>query len=304
MSWQEWHQKTSYGRANCIAAMWVHNCKGCVNSETTTVLCPGCKAPFANKGPKWYLNLAKKCKYGNTRDNAWSKLEQNIKTLINLGESSEAVIKRILSLACIEISDKQKTAAAAAVSGSLPMPRNNRKGTPRNSRDLKAANSLADLGRASFAEEQPAMAIDIREPTSLIEQTVSALQRSVSALNDLREQQRSVAALHDLRKQQRSVAALNDLREPKSPIEGSVSLLNLRQPKRLLEEIGQASPPKKRVRVKGEKVKTITSATDTKTTVPELTKFLHPNPYCHQDVADSGRWNHYVISTGIESKRL
>ena len=142
------------------------------------------QAPFANKGPKWYLNLAKKCKYGNTRDNAWSKLEQNIKTLINLGESSEAVIKRILNLTCIEISAKQKAAAAAAVTGAPPLPRNVRTGAPRNSRDLKAAvyllylpftlfgraflisilkasqviyactqNSLADLGKASFNEE-------------------------------------------------------------------------------------------------------------------------------------------------------
>lgn len=44
--WQFWHEKIYYGRGNCKALMWVHNCKGCIDSqksETTTVLCPGCK---------------------------------------------------------------------------------------------------------------------------------------------------------------------------------------------------------------------------------------------------------------------
>lgn len=66
------------------------------------VLCPECKAPFINKGPKWYLNLAKRCRHGKTRNCAWLKVSQSVKTLINLGESSEEIVERILGLTCVK----------------------------------------------------------------------------------------------------------------------------------------------------------------------------------------------------------
>lgn len=96
--------------------MWMHNCKGCGHSakpEINTVLCPECKAPFTNKGAKWYLNLAKRCRHGKSRTSAWSKMEENAKTLINLGESSQAIIARLLGLTCMQL-DRESSEATAS----------------------------------------------------------------------------------------------------------------------------------------------------------------------------------------------
>ena len=71
------------------------------------------QAPFTNKGAKWYLNLAKRCRHGKSRTSAWSKMEENAKTLINLGESSQAIIARLLGLTCMQL-DRESSEATAS----------------------------------------------------------------------------------------------------------------------------------------------------------------------------------------------
>lgn len=156
-------------------------CDGCKprDSQKNKYRCCFCtllQAPFANKGPKWYLNLVKKCKHGNTRDNVFSKLEQNIKTLITLGETSAEIIEQILGLECMEICPKPILSLKAAAPITVyDAPRLLANEAPRNARDLHAAvrycfchifnmhhrhcmhgqiqNSLADLGTASLDEK-------------------------------------------------------------------------------------------------------------------------------------------------------
>lgn len=105
LGWQEWHQEERFGRRECKTVMWVHNCKGCVHLEKTEVsmvLCPECKAPFINKGPKWYSKLAQRCRHGKTRSTNWLKMRQSVRTLVNLGETPEAIFEWIRGLNCMK----------------------------------------------------------------------------------------------------------------------------------------------------------------------------------------------------------
>ena len=60
------------------------------------------QAPFINKGPKWYSKLAQRCRHGKTRSTNWLKMRQSVRTLVNLGETPEAIFEWIRGLNCMK----------------------------------------------------------------------------------------------------------------------------------------------------------------------------------------------------------
>jgi len=102
LGYQPWRQEQRVGR-QCKARMWVLCCERCEDTGTahvSSVLCPGCKAPFANKGPKWYKKLGSKCKHANTLANCYKQMEKQIVRLMGLGEDQEDIIDRLKNLQC------------------------------------------------------------------------------------------------------------------------------------------------------------------------------------------------------------
>lgn len=98
LGYQPWMLEERLGRS-CKAKMWTFSCRKCVKkgAHLSIVLCPGCKAPFANKGPKWYLGLHEKCKWAKTRKNCYKRLQKEVECLLNLGEPPLSIIDELQS---------------------------------------------------------------------------------------------------------------------------------------------------------------------------------------------------------------
>merc|ERR1711934_1089705 len=79
-----------------------------------TVLCAECKAPFANKGAKWYLKLAQICKQNKRRNHSWSNVIRCIRGLIEIGEHPDTIMARIKALPCLNKEEDTTSATAAA----------------------------------------------------------------------------------------------------------------------------------------------------------------------------------------------